>query len=162
MTVNLKPLSESILRRLTNDALMTFLGDAEHFEAAARPGLHLVLSNEPMADMNMLVAGVGADNRHFRDMARSCLDRQLPFLVLIFPEAGDALDAAARELGLVYAVDFPMMVRDDLPLEPAGHSDVLVVRGTEAADARASAGLSLIHISEPTRPFTLSRMPSSA
>ena len=27
---------------------------------------------------------------------------------------------------------------------------------------KIEAGLSLIHISEPTRPFTLSRMPSSA
>jgi GNAT superfamily N-acetyltransferase len=44
-------------------------------------------------------------------------------------------------LGLVYAVDFPMMVRDDLPLEPAGHPDVLVVRGADAADARSSAGI---------------------
>ena len=34
-----KTLSEAVLRRLTNDAITTFLGEAAHYEAAARPGL---------------------------------------------------------------------------------------------------------------------------
>ena len=37
---------------------------------------------------------------------------------------------------------------------------VFTASGTEANNT--ALGLSLIHISEPTRPFTLSRMPSSA
>ena len=114
-----KPLSEAVLRRLTNDAVSTFLGEAERYEAAARPGLQLVLSNEPVADMNMLIAGDGADQDHFRHMVSSCLDRQIPFLVIIYPDAGKALDEIAADLGLVYAVDFPIMVREDLPLEPS-------------------------------------------
>lgn len=134
-----KTLSEAVLRRLTNDALTTFLGEAAGLEAAARPGLQLVLSNEPVADMNMLVVGAGADQNQFRDMVNACLDRKLPFLVLIFPEAGEKFDAITADLGLVYAVDFPIMVRDDLPLEPAGNPEVEVVRASSAEDADASA-----------------------
>jgi ribosomal protein S18 acetylase RimI-like enzyme len=134
-----KKLNESILRRLTNDALTTFLGGAERFEAAARPGLQLALTNEPIADMNMLVVGAGADTMEFRDMVNSCLERKLPFLVMIFPEADEAFNDISAELGLVYAVDFPMMVRDDLPLEPAGNPAVEVVCASSEDDADASA-----------------------
>ena len=41
MNNELKTLSEAVLRRLTNDALTTFLGEAAGYEAAARPGLQL-------------------------------------------------------------------------------------------------------------------------
>lgn len=136
-----KPLNESVLRRLTNDALTRFLGEASSFEAAARPGLQLALSGEPIADTNMLVVGAGADPDHFRGMVKSCLDRRLPFLVMIYPEAGKAFDDIAAKLGLVYAVDFPIMVRQDLPLEPAGNPEVQVVRACGAADADASANV---------------------
>lgn len=134
-----KPLSQSVLRRLTNDAITTFLGEATRYEAAACPGLQLALSNEPVADMNMLVVGAGADQYRFRDMVDSCLDRQLPFLAIIFPEANKALNEIAADLGLVYAVDFPIMVRDDVPIEPSGNPDVEVVCASGAEDAEASA-----------------------
>lgn len=160
MAADLKPLNESVLRRLTNEALATFLGESAGFEAAARPGLQLVLCNEPIADMNMLVVGAGADPEHFRAMASSCLDRELPFLILIFPEAGDALDAIASELGLVYAVDFPMMVREDMPIEPAGNPDVEVTRGSGAADADGSADV-LVSAYSMTKESVLKAIPAS-
>ena len=141
MNAESKPLDEAVLRRLTNDALTTVLGEAAGFEAAARPGLQLVLSNEPIADMNMLVVGAGADPGHFRDMVRPCLDRALPFLVMVFPEAGEACDDVASDLGLVYAVDFPMMVREDAPLEPSGNSDVEVTRAAGPGDTDANASV---------------------
>ena len=143
-----KPLSESVLRRLTNDALTTFLGEAASYEATARPGLQLALSNEAVADINMLVVGAGADHDHFRDMVNSCLDRELPFLAIIFPEADKAIDDIAADLGLAYAVDFPFMVRDDVPLEPSGNPDVEVAcaSGAEDADARADVLVSAYKI----------------
>jgi len=144
-----KPLSEAVLRRLTNDAVTTFLGEAERYEATARRGLQSVLSNEPVADMNMLIAGAGADQGHFQKMASSCLDRNLPFLVMIYPDADKALEDIAADLGLVYAVDFPIMVRDDLPLEPSGNPDVDVVRAQSAEDADASADVMVSAYSMP-------------
>ena len=160
MNATSKALSEAVLRRLTNDALTTFLSEAAHYESAARPGLQLVLSNEPIADMNMLVVGAGADQDHFRGMANSCLDRKLPFLVMIFPEAGDAFDDIATDLGLVYAVDFPIMVRNDLPLEPAGNSAVEVVRASGAEDADASANVMASAYSMP-KDSVLRALPAS-
>ena len=139
MSIEPKALSESVLRRLTSDAITTFLGESAAYEAAAGPGLQLALSNEPVADMNMLVVGASADHKHFAAMVNGCLDRELPFLVLIFPEAGKAIDEIAAKLGLVYAVDFPMMVRDDLPLEPSGNPDVNVSRASDGVDCDGSA-----------------------
>ena len=160
MNVTPKPLSEAVLRRLTNDALTTFLGEAAHYEAAARPGLQLVLSNEPVADMNMLVVGAGADHDHFQTMVSSCLGRKLPFLVMIYPEAGTAFDDIADGLGLVYAVDFPIMVRNDKPLEPSGNPVVDVVRATGAADAEASADVMVSAYSMP-KDSVLRALPST-
>ncbi len=134
-----KPLSESVLRRLTNAAITTFLGEAARYEAAARPGLQLALSNEAVADLNLLVVGADADHGHFRAMLNSCLDRQLPFLAVICPSAGKAFDEIAADLGLTYAVDFPFMVRDDVPLEPSGNPDVEVICASGDEDADASA-----------------------
>lgn len=160
MTGDLKPLTESTLRRLTNEALCSLLGQAAGFEAGARPGLQLALCNEPVADMNMLVVGAGADPGQFRDMARACLDRGLPFLVMIFPEAGDELDQIASELGLVYAVEFPIMVRDDAPIEPGGHPGVEVTRAAGAAGAEANAEVMASAYSMP-KESVLRTMPAS-
>jgi GNAT superfamily N-acetyltransferase len=160
VNVALKTLSEAVLRRLTNDALTTFLGEAAGYEAAARPGLQLVLSNEPVADMNMLVVGAGADHNHFRSMVRLCLDRKLPFLVMIYPEAGGAFDDIANDLGLVYAVDFPIMVRDDMQLESSGNPNVKVTRATGVEDADASANIMVSAYSMP-KESVLRALPSS-
>ena len=160
MNATSKTLSEAVLRRLTNDALTTFLGEAAYYEAAARPGLQLALSNEPVADMNMLVVGAGADHTHFREMVSSCLGRKLPFLVMIYPEAGATYDEAAADLGLVYAVDFPIMVRDDLPLEPSGNPDLEVVRASGAEDADASADVMASAYSMP-KDSVLRALPAS-
>ena len=143
-----------------SSAVTTFLGEAERYEAAARPGLQLALSNEPVADMNMVIVGAGADHGQFRDMVSSCLDRKIPFLVMIYPDAGKALDDIAADLGLVYAVDFPMMVRNDLPLEPSGNPDVDVVRARSAEDADASADVMVSAYSMP-KDSVLRAMPAS-
>ena len=155
-----KPLIEAVLRRLTNDAVTTFLGEAERYEAAARPGLQLAFSNEPVADMNMVIVGAGVDHDHFRNMVSSCLDRSIPFLVMIYPDAGKALDDIAADLGLVYAVDFPIMVRDDLSLEPSGNPDVDVVRAQSVEDADASADVMVSAYSMP-KDSVLRALPAS-
>lgn len=160
MSAASKPLNEAVVRRLTNDALTTFLGQAALYEAAARPGLQLVLSNEPVADLNMLVVGAGADHEHFRELVSSCLRRDLPFLLMVFPEAGGAFDELAANLGLVYAVDFPIMVRDDLPLEPSGNPEVEVVRAHGAEDADACADVTVSAYSMP-KDSVLRAMPQS-
>ncbi len=139
MDTKSKALSESVLRRLTNDAVTTFLGESVSYQSVARPGLQLALSNESVADMNMLIVGAGADCDHFREMVNLCLVKQLPFISMIFPEAGEVFDNIADELGLIYATDFPIMVRDDLPLEASGNPDVNVICASSTLDADTSA-----------------------
>jgi len=128
------PLTESVLRRLTAEAFLSFLSESEKFEAVVSPGCAMALCNEPVADLNGIVVGRGASEIHFADACRTCLSRQQPFLAIVFPEAGDRIMEVAAELGLVHAVDFPFMVRKDLPIEPAGNETVVVKRaaGEEA------------------------------
>ena len=129
-----KRLTESVLRRLASQGLATFLDQSESFEAVLRPGCDLILSNEPVADLNGLVVGPGAvENGFFADACRACVAGQLPFLAILFPEAGEGAQRVAAEGGLVYAVDFPFMVCEDLPIEPSGSDSIEVwqASGTE-------------------------------
>jgi hypothetical protein len=57
-----KPLTESVLRRLTSEALVTYLGQAETFECTIHPGCCSVSTGEPVADLNYIIAGHGALN----------------------------------------------------------------------------------------------------
>lgn len=122
-----KRLNESVLKRLTTEAFVSFLGQSERFEAMLRPGADLVICNEPVADLNCVVAGRGAGgNNYFKEACQTCLSRELPFLAIIFPEAGEGAQEVAADLGLVFAVDFPFMVREDVPIEPTGNDAVSV------------------------------------
>jgi GNAT superfamily N-acetyltransferase len=130
-----KPLTESVLRRLTAEAFISFLSESEKFEAISHPGCTMALCNEPVADLNGIIVGRGASEEHFTGVCRTCLTRELPFLAIVFPEAGEQIKEVAAGLGLVHAVDFPFMVREDSPIEPGGSDTVVVERvsGTEAA-----------------------------
>ena len=134
-----KPLTESVLRRLTAEAFVSFLSESEKFEAVAHPGCTMALCNEPVADLNGIIVGRGANEDHFADDCRSCLSRDLPFLAIVFPEAGDRIQEVAAELGLVHAVDFPFMVREATPIEPTGSEDVVVQRAVGDEGALESA-----------------------
>ena len=97
------PLTESVLRRLTAEAFLSFLSESEKFEAVVSPGCAMALCNEPVADLNGIVVGRGASEIHFAEACRTCLSRQQPFLAIVFPEAGDRIMEVAAELGLVHA-----------------------------------------------------------
>jgi ribosomal protein S18 acetylase RimI-like enzyme len=135
-----KPLTESVLRRLTSEALVTYLGHAEKFEVTMHPGACAGITGEAVADLNYVVAGRGAnDSGHFEGACTTCISRNLPFLAIVFPEAGSGVERTAAELGLVHVVDFPFMVRDDAPIQPEGNDSVVVQRavGPEGVDANA-------------------------
>ena len=135
-----KPLTESVLCRLTSADLVACLGQAERFEVAMHPGCCLALCNEAVADLNFVVAGRGASvSAHFAEACQTCISRNQPFLAMIFPEAGSGVEETAADLGLIHVIDWPIMVRDEALIEPAGN-DTVVVRpasGAEGADANA-------------------------
>jgi GNAT superfamily N-acetyltransferase len=135
-------MTESVLYRLTTEALVAFLGQSEKFECVLSPGVELALCNEPVADLNYVVAGRGAsDSDHFRDACQTCISRGQPFLAILFPEAGEGVGKVAEQLGMAYAVDFPMMVRDDTPIEPAGNDAIDVGRATDDSVTEACASV---------------------
>jgi GNAT superfamily N-acetyltransferase len=137
-----KELTESVLCRLSTEALVAFLGQAEKFECTVRPGVGMMLSNEPAADLNYVVAGRGASDRgDLGDGFRACIDRELPFLALVFPEAGEDSRRVAGQLGMVHVVDFPLMVWDGAPVEASGNEAIEVRRASGEAGGRASAAV---------------------
>jgi ribosomal protein S18 acetylase RimI-like enzyme len=134
-----KTLTESVLRRLTSEVFATYLGHAARFEMVARAGWSATFTMEPTADLNYVVAGRGApDDPEFTDACTSAISRRLPFLAILFPESGPEAERIVAELGMVHAVDFPFMVREDAPIELAGNPSVVVRRGVGPLDAEAS------------------------
>jgi predicted N-acetyltransferase YhbS len=112
-----------------NDAMLNLLGQSPKAEFVSYPGCCLALTGEPVADMNYVIAGRGAnDEGRFAAVCSTCISRGLPFLAVVFPEAEIAVEQTAAELGLVHVVDFPFMVRDDAPIEPEGNAAVVVRR----------------------------------
>jgi ribosomal protein S18 acetylase RimI-like enzyme len=137
-----KPLMESVLFRLVGDGMGLFLGQAQKAEIAVHPGCYVALCNEAVADMNGIVAGRGAgEGPHFSQACRACLERGQPFLAMVFPEAGERAKRVAADLGLDHVVDFPIMVREDLPIEPVGNQKVVVRRGSGDDWAEANAAV---------------------
>ena len=133
-------LTEAVLHRLSSQALLAYFGHAPQFEFSMHPGCASLDSGMPVADLNYVVAGQGANHdNHFADACRTFLSRDVPFLAIVFPGSGTEVDATARDLGLAYVVDFPFMVRDDTPVEPEGNASVFVRRATGIEDVRANA-----------------------
>ncbi len=145
-----KPLTEPVLARLTMQGLTTFIGDSEKAECVAFPEASMVLCHEPVTDLNYVVAGPGANQGdRFRTLCRSVLDHKLPFLAILFPEVSERTGRIAEELGLAYAVDFPIMVREDAPIETAGSEEIAIRRATGLAGATACARILSIAFSMP-------------
>jgi GNAT superfamily N-acetyltransferase len=135
-----KPLTESVLRGLTSEAFVTYLGLADDFVCILRPGWCSVTTGEPVADLNYIVAGHGAtESGAFGAACTTFISKRLPFLAILFPGAGPEAAQAAGDLGLVHVVDFPFMVREDAPIDPEGNDSVVVRRAIGAAAAEANA-----------------------
>jgi GNAT superfamily N-acetyltransferase len=131
-------LTNSRLERLSLEALVAFYDQAAGFEAHLTPGCSLVLSGEPVADLNYLLAGRKATVEGFVAGARKCLERELPFLSILFPDVAEMLAGPAAELGLQHAVEFPFMVATAAPPD-VDLGDLTVRRAVGEEGARASA-----------------------
>jgi GNAT superfamily N-acetyltransferase len=145
-----KPLTEPVLARLTAQGFATFLGEGDKAECVAYPGVSSVLCHEPVTDLNCVIAGHGAnEDDRFRTLCRSALSQGVPFLAIVYPEAGERTGEIAEEIGLVYAVDFPIMVHEDSPIEPVGSEEVEIRRASGAAGAADLARVLAIAFSMP-------------
>lgn len=119
-----KDLTTDILLRLTSDALLMFYSCAEHFHAEACQGSAMVVSGEPVADLNYLMLNSG-DREALEAFGRYvswCDERALPFACMVAPAATEAALPVCEQLGLVFATDWPLMVcpgerAEDFPVQ---------------------------------------------
>jgi predicted N-acetyltransferase YhbS len=105
-------LTTDVLVRLTGDALLMFYSCAEHFHAEACQGSAMAVSGEPVADLNYLMLNSGDDAAlaAFGGYVAWCDERELPFACMVAPGASEAGATVCKQLGLVYATDWPLMV----------------------------------------------------
>ena len=133
-------LTPAALQHLTSESLLAYFGHGSDFEIMMRPGCAAVNTGVPVADLNYIVTGAGAeDAESFVAVCEAFRAQDLPFLVLAFPGATAEIEASARSLGLEYAVDFPFMVREDPLIDAQGNETVVVRRAAGMEDAVASA-----------------------
>lgn len=129
-----------ILWRLAAEALQVFYSCAPQRHVQSIPDVTLVTSGEPVADLNYLL--VSSDDPQARDGLRACVEwcdaRNLPFLVMVTPEAAGGLAALRDQLGLAHVADWPVMacpaVQDGTPVAARPAEGVTVRHVVNAAD----------------------------
>jgi ribosomal protein S18 acetylase RimI-like enzyme len=135
-----KDLTTDILTRLTGDALLMFYSCAEHFHAEACQGSAMAVSGEPVADLNYLMfteatpTARAAFERYVADLD----GRDLPFVCMLGPDALEGLKPDCERAGLVYAVDWPLMLCPAASVEAHSKEGIEVRRaasGQDVADA---------------------------
>ncbi|HEX7761599.1 MAG TPA: GNAT family N-acetyltransferase [Caulobacteraceae bacterium] len=99
------------LIRLCVRALVAQMSDAPGFELHMTRNCVLGLTDEPLADFNMLTLGPDPDAEGFltRSVARA-KERGLPLTAMMSPHVAQTLAPAAMRLGLTFAGTSPLMV----------------------------------------------------
>ena len=118
--------SNSHLWRLSGEALALCYRAAAGYEACLTPGASLVLSGEPVADLNyaFIDAGPQAEAR-LRGFVQTVEPRGIPAIFVFTPEVASQLAPVAIELGLQFAEHVPYMVyRPSKPCGEQSHFEV--------------------------------------
>ena len=105
-------LNESVLLRLSHEALIGMYGCGPRYVARSIPGAAMVLSGEQVADLNYLVAGSAEADaiEGFRSFVRHADERELPFCTIVAASVADELSGVCENLGLIHATQWPLMV----------------------------------------------------
>ncbi len=104
-------LTSTYLYRLAGESLALCYRAAPGYEARLTDGASLVLSGEPVSDLNYAIIDAGSHAEgHMREFVQVAKSRKIPMLVLLSPEAAPLLKAAAQELRLKFEGYFPFMV----------------------------------------------------
>ena len=110
--MELADLTPNVLMRLTGQALLSYLGSAARLEARVSPGLWLVLTGEPVTDLNFIVAAAHAPGMasEFESYVAVCDEQDLPFAAILGPDVSGELAQSCQRLELLHAVAWPLMV----------------------------------------------------
>ena len=131
-------LPEDVLLRLTGEGLYALLGGSDRLVARIVPGGVLALSGANAADLNAAVVWGGeAPEATLRSFAEDADKAGAPFLTMFAPDLAEPLAPVARDLGLVHATEFPLMVCPADGFEPAASSSIDVARLTDPSSMSA-------------------------
>jgi GNAT superfamily N-acetyltransferase len=121
------------LIRLCARALVSQMNAARGFELHMTQNCVLGLTNEPLADFNMLILGPDPDAEGFliRSVART-KERGLPLVAMMSPHVVQALAPVATRLGLTAVGASPLMVlRPGTPVQPSRPTKITRALGAE-------------------------------
>src|SRR5205814_2850313 len=101
----------TVLWRLASEAFALFLRAAPGYEARLTPYASLILSGEPVADLNYAVIDEGPEaEKRLREFSEVLQARGLPVVAILTSAVADRLAPTASELGLQRVGSIPLMV----------------------------------------------------
>ncbi|HEX6506272.1 MAG TPA: hypothetical protein VF221_01450, partial [Chloroflexota bacterium] len=127
-------LTVPVLMRLMSDGFILLYRFAPAFEAYLTPTSFLVLSGEPLADVNYagILDGLDAEER-LRRIGDIVKERDLPFILFLVSEVAAELAPIAHELGLENVGSMPFMTYEpDAPPAPPERYAIEQVRSGKA------------------------------
>ena len=102
--------SSTYLWRLTGEAFALCYRAAQGYEIYLTTEASLILSGEPVADLNYAILDAGPKIAgRLREFSQVIRARELPIIVLITDQAAERLTPIAIDLGFRYAVQIPLM-----------------------------------------------------
>jgi GNAT superfamily N-acetyltransferase len=136
-----------VLQRLIDDALHLFYACGANYHSQGRRGVTMVLSGEPVADLNYITVSDGSPGAiaAFTGYVAHCDGVDVPFAVMLGPDATGPLTPVCDQLKLTHATEWPVMVcaADQVSEQPLSGMRILPVvdaTGLEAvAEMLASA-----------------------
>lgn len=100
----------SYLWRLAGEAVALLFRAAPGYEARLTQQASLLLSGEPVADLNCAVIDIGLQaEERLREFGQVIHTRNLPIIMFLSDRISDQLAPIARDLGLQHAGDIPLM-----------------------------------------------------
>lgn len=105
--------STAYIWRLAGEGLAMCYRASKGYEACLTPYASLILSGEPVADLNYAIIDVApqAEDR-LQEFVRVPRSRKIPVLFLFTPGGAPQLSPVAQALGLEFAAHIPLMVHD--------------------------------------------------
>jgi GNAT superfamily N-acetyltransferase len=162
-----KAIPTRVLMHLCGLTMLGFFSRSERFEARVAPGLYLILTGEPVTDLNYIVVATDSADivPTFESYLTVCDERDLPFAAMFDPEVDESLLLAAERSGLVHAGAWPLMLCPAHGVQGYPRPGVEVLPLESAADAEGVAAALAGAFSMPinsarrTRPLEICRMP---
>ena len=137
----MKP-TTSHLWRLASEAIAILYRAAPGYEARLTQQASLILSGEPVADLNVAIIDRGPESEDcLRQFAHVIKKRNLPIMALLTAEVSDQLAPIAQDLDLRHAGQIPLMTHHPFDTPPAERTNYQIERVEGVKDLREVGGI---------------------